>query len=73
LLNSWLVLKIMRSSAGESLKNEAKLLLLVLLCAFCAGVILNWFSLPPVFQPIHFLLACLAFGLQFAIILRVWK
>ena len=71
--NIWLVYKILKSDATLLLKNKAKQLIAVLSCAFIAGVILGWFALPPAFQPLHFLLACIAFGLQFIIILRVWK
>lgn len=72
-VNGWLVFKILKSNSGEILKNEAKLLIATLTCAFVAGVILSYFALPPVLQPVHFLLACIAFGLQYAIILKVWK
>jgi cytochrome c oxidase assembly protein subunit 15 len=71
--NCWFAYKIIRSEATGILKNKAKLLVLVLSSAFAAGVILNYFALPPAFQPLHFLLACIAFGLQFGIILRVSK
>ncbi|HEX8517490.1 MAG TPA: COX15/CtaA family protein [Bacteroidia bacterium] len=71
LLNTWFVYKLHKSTASDQLKNKGKLLLLVLGIAFGAGVILNYFALPPVFQPIHFLMACIAFGLQYRIILMV--
>ncbi|MDF2437293.1 MAG: heme synthase [Bacteroidota bacterium] len=72
-LNGWLVYKLLKSNATQILKSKAQLLIGSLICAFAAGVILAYFALPPVFQPIHFLLACIAFGLQYVIILRLWK
>ncbi|MCW3105333.1 MAG: heme synthase [Bacteroidetes bacterium] len=72
-VNGWLIIKILKSNATDILKNKGKLLAATLICAFAAGVILGYFALPPAFQPIHFLLACIAFGLQYVIILRVWK
>lgn len=71
--NAWLIYKILKSNATGILKTKAKLLAAVMGCAFIAGVILSYFALPPALQPVHFLLACIAFGLQFVIILRVGK
>jgi len=73
IINSWLVYRIIKSGATEILKTKAKQLLAVLIIAFLAGVILSYFALPPIFQPTHFLMACIAFGLQYAIILRLLK
>ncbi len=73
LVNGWLVYKILKSDATAILKNNAKKLIATLCAAFAAGVILSFCALPPAFQPIHFLLACVTFGLQFGIILRIWK
>jgi cytochrome c oxidase assembly protein subunit 15 len=73
IINCWLVYKIINSGATEILKAKAKQLITVLIIVFLAGVILSYFALPPAFQPIHFLMACIAFGLQYAIILRLWK
>jgi cytochrome c oxidase assembly protein subunit 15 len=72
-LNIYLVYKILKSNSTEVLKLKAKLLITSLACAFAAGVVLAYFGLPPLFQPIHFLLACIAFGLQYVIILRLWR
>lgn len=72
-LNAWLIYKILKSDATLILKTKAKLLGAVMGCAFIAGVILSYCALPPALQPVHFLLACIAFGLQYVIILRVWK
>lgn len=73
LVNGWLAYKILKSDATAILKNKAKQLIAVLSCAFIAGVVLSWCALPPAFQPVHFLLACITFGIQSVIILRVWK
>lgn len=73
-INGWLIMKILKNDAATLiLKNKAKQLAAVLVCAFAAGVILSFCALPPAFQPVHFLLACIAFGLQYVIILRIWK
>ena len=72
LINGWLVYKVLKSRmAGTVLKAEAKKLTAVILCAFAAGVILAYCALPPAFQPIHFLLGCITFGIQFGIILKL--
>jgi heme a synthase len=72
-LNIFLAYKILKSHTTIILRQKAKLLILILCCAFIAGVILSYFALPPAFQPVHFLLACIAFGLQYVIILRLWE
>lgn len=73
LINFWLVWVILKTESSEVLKKYAKLLVGILLLELAAGIILNYFDLPPVVQPIHLLLACIAYALQFLIILRVMK
>jgi cytochrome c oxidase assembly protein subunit 15 len=72
-VNCWLAYKIFKSEATTILKRKSMQLIMVLATAFAAGVVLSYFSLPAVLQPIHFLLACIAFGIQYVIILRLWK
>lgn len=72
-LNIWFIMKVLKSEHTSILKNKAKWLGVVLSGAFVAGIILSYFALPPAFQPTHFLLACISFGLQFAIFMRLRK
>lgn len=72
-LNFWLTWKLIQSEASHTLKKYGKLLAGVLVLELAAGIILNRFDLPPVVQPIHLLLACIAYSLQFLIILRLMK
>lgn len=72
LANGWLAYRILKSgTATKALKTEAGKLIVVLCCAFAAGVVLAYCALPPAFQPIHFLLACITFGIQAGIILKL--
>lgn len=73
LVNFFMIYKIIKSNATDSLKKYGKLLGLVLIGELLAGIILSRFALPAPLQPIHLLLACIAYALQFLIILKVLK
>ncbi len=73
LLNFFLIYKIVKSEASSSLKNTVKLLGGTLILELLVGIILNRFALPAALQPVHLLLACFTFALQFLIILKVLK
>ena len=70
-INFILVFRIIKSDATETLKNLSKWLTGILVVEFLAGVILSKFALPPPLQPIHLLLACITYAIQFVIILRL--
>jgi heme a synthase len=72
-VNLWLIYKIIKSDVTLRLKELSKYLAAILILEFLVGVILSRFALPAILQPIHLLLACMAYGLQFLIILRIWK
>ncbi len=73
LVNFFMIYKINKSDASDSLKKLGKILGVVLIAELLAGIILNRFALPAPLQPIHLLLACIAYALQFLIILKVVK
>ncbi len=71
LVNLFMIYKIVKSGATDTLKKLSKTLGLILIAELLAGIILNRFALPAALQPIHLLLACFAYALQFLIILKV--
>ena len=73
LVNFFMIYKIVKSDATDSLKNAGKFLGIVLILEVVAGVVLGRFALPAALQPVHLLLACIAYAMQFLIILKVLK
>lgn len=73
LVNFFMIYKIIKSDASDSLKKTGKLLGGILIAELLVGIILNRFALPAALQPVHLLLACFAYALQFLIILKVVK
>lgn len=73
LVNFFMIYKIIKSDASDSLKRSGKILGGILIAELLVGIILNRFSLPATLQPVHLLLACFAYALQFLIILKVVK
>ena len=73
LVNFFMIYKIVKSDATDSLKNAGKFLGIVLILEVLAGVILSRFALPAALQPVHLLLACITYAMQFLIILKVLK
>ncbi len=69
-VNVMLIYRILKSDVSTALKNKAKQLITAVMVAFASGVALSLFALPAFVQPIHLLLACIIFGLQYAIILK---
>ncbi len=54
-------------------KQLAFSFLMVILGLFIGGVVMAYFGIPAYLQPVHLLLAALAFGLQFLLLLRLNK
>lgn len=73
LVNFFMIYKIIKSDATDSLKKLGKILGGILIAELIVGIVLNRFALPAALQPVHFLLACFAYALQFLIILKVVK
>ncbi len=73
LVNFFMIYKIVKSDASDSLKKLGKLLGGILIAELLVGIILNRFALPATLQPVHLLLACFTYALQFLIILKVVK
>ena len=73
LINFFMIYKIVKSDASDSLKKLGKLLGGILIAELLVGIILNRFALPATLQPVHLLLACFTYALQFLIILKVVK
>lgn len=73
LVNFFMIYKIAKSDASDSLKTLGKLLGGILIAELLVGIILNRFALPAALQPVHLLLACFTYALQFLIILKVVK
>ena len=73
LINFWMIYKIVKSNCSDSLKSLSRYLGVILILEVAAGMILSRFALPAVIQPVHFLLACFVYAIQFLIILKTWK
>ncbi|HLC82426.1 MAG TPA: COX15/CtaA family protein, partial [Bacteroidia bacterium] len=73
LVNFFMIYKITKSDANDSLKKLGKLLGGILIAELLVGIVLNRFALPATLQPVHLLLACFTYALQFLIILKVVK
>lgn len=71
LLNFWMIYRIRKIS--DHLKRTANALGAMILTALITGITLSWFALPPPVQPIHLLLACIIYGLQWMLILKMKK
>lgn len=73
LVNFLFIYKLIKSEASLALKNAAKFLGVVLILELLVGVILGRFALPATLQPVHLLLACITYAMQFLLILKVLK
>lgn len=73
LLNFWLIFKLRKSAVSSSIKTTATALGTLILVAVITGITLSWFALPAPVQPIHLLLACFIYGLQWMLILKIWE
>lgn len=72
-INLWMIYKMLKSNASEALKKLSKWLCGILITELAVGIILSRFALPAPLQPIHLLLACIIYALQFMIILKLSK
>jgi len=73
ILNFWMIFKIRKTVKTEQVKRNANGLGAVILVALITGVTLSMFALPAPVQPIHLLLACIIYGLQWMLILKLWQ
>jgi cytochrome c oxidase assembly protein subunit 15 len=72
-LNGWIIFRIRKMEFAFSLKKIGYWLGIVVLTAFLTGVILSVCALPAPVQPLHLLLACIIYGLQWMLILKVFE
>lgn len=70
-LNFWMIYRI--RTVSENAKRTAHALGAMILAALITGITLSWFALPAPVQPVHLLLACIIYGLQWMLILKVWE
>lgn len=74
LLNLWFILKIRKDlKIREDIVDNSRWLGVAIIVALLTGITLSKFGLPAPFQPIHLLLACIIYGLQWMLILKLWK
>lgn len=73
LLNGWIIFKIRNTKGTESLKNSSTWLGVMIMTALATGITLSIFALPAPAQPLHLLLACIIYGLQWMLILKLWE
>jgi cytochrome c oxidase assembly protein subunit 15 len=65
----WLLRK--KGMVSSRMQRTALLLLLVLCVEYGAGVIMHRFAIPAWIQPVHLLLATVAFGLQYGLLINM--
>jgi cytochrome c oxidase assembly protein subunit 15 len=73
LLNGWWLFRLYKENASSTLKGYGTSLILLLVAEAGAGIILSRFALPAAVQPVHLLLGCLIFALQFIMLLRTLR
>lgn len=69
IIHAWLLWRMYRS--GE--RFWGTLLMVVILISIISGALMMYLAIPPVLQPVHLLFACIAFGIQFYLLLLVNK
>lgn len=67
LLHIWLLILLFRS--GEKFWSIA--LMAAILISIVTGVLMSYFAIPPVLQPVHLLLSVIVFGIQYYIFLML--
>jgi cytochrome c oxidase assembly protein subunit 15 len=73
LLNMWIIVKIRKVRNVPGLRKVGSWLGVMVLIALITGVTLSAFALPAPVQPIHLLLACIIYGLQWMLILKAFE
>ncbi|HET6225509.1 MAG TPA: COX15/CtaA family protein [Bacteroidia bacterium] len=73
LLNAGFIFKIHKNKLSASITTLSKWLGVFILIEIMTGIILSRFALPASAQPTHLLLACIIYGLQWMLILNLWK
>jgi cytochrome c oxidase assembly protein subunit 15 len=73
---SWLVLILngiffWQTRKTNGLKALSLALFVLILSSFVTGVALNWFNVPAAIQPVHLVLATIAFGIQLSLFFRL--
>lgn len=71
LVNGWLIYQLVKKAADGRTKNISKLLAGVLFVEVLAGVVLSRLALPAFVQPVHLVLACIMYALQFWLLLKM--
>lgn len=70
ILNTFLFLQIRKTNVFKTLSLA---LFLLILCSLATGIVMAYFSIPAAIQPIHLLIATMAFGLQLFLFFRMGK
>jgi heme a synthase len=73
LLNAGFIFKIHKSKLPVAITTLSKWLGGLIIIEITTGIILSRFALPAPVQPMHLLLACITYGLQWILILKLWK
>jgi cytochrome c oxidase assembly protein subunit 15 len=73
ILNGWIIMKIRKMKNTTGMSKTASWLGVMVLTALITGVTLSAFALPAPVQPIHLLLACIIYGLQWMLILKAFE
>jgi heme a synthase len=56
---------------GTTVTKTVNAVAVIILLEVAAGIVLNYFSFPPVVQPAHLILSCILFGLQAYLFMKV--
>jgi cytochrome c oxidase assembly protein subunit 15 len=73
LLNAGFFFRIYKSKLHGTINSLSKWLGVTILLEVIAGIVLNRLALPAPVQPLHLLLACIIYGFQWILILKLWE
>ncbi len=68
IIHAFLIIKLLKTTVSKPLIHT---LILLILCSLATGIVMAYFSVPAILQPVHLLVATLAFGFQLIIFFRV--
>ncbi len=72
-VHTWLIYVLYKSDEGDEQKltNYIKFLFSLVVLEICTGIVMAYFAIPAILQPVHLLLASIVFGVQFYLFLQL--
>lgn len=72
-INAWVIIEVYRKVHIRLLRDYSLLLGMLLVLELITGSVLSYFNLLNIAQPIHLLLACIIFGIQFYLVIQLYR